>query len=89
VAVGLYTDGVRGAVLLWIEFFCLSTHQTKVGSYLSDTEALISGVVQGSGIGPLMFLVYINELATVLEFADDVKLYQQQLCTCSAATASC
>jgi len=43
----------------------------------------ISGVVQDSGIGTLMFLVYINELATVLErygikvklFADDVKLY--------------
>jgi len=46
----LYTYGVRGSVLLWI-------NETKVGSYLSDTAALISGVVQGSGIGPLMFLV--------------------------------
>jgi len=65
------------------------THQTKVGSYLSDTTVLISGVVHGSGIGPLMFLVYINELATVLErygrpikvklFADDAKLYLQIL----------
>jgi len=44
---------------------------------------LISGVVQGSGIGPLMFLVYINELISILEnhsirvkvFADDVKMY--------------
>jgi len=64
----LYTYGVRGAVLLWIQkFFSVRTHQTKVGSYLSDTAALISGVVQGSGIVPLMFLVYINELTTVLE----------------------
>jgi len=39
--------------------------------------------VQGSGVGPLMFLIYINELIGVLEkfniklklFADDVKLY--------------
>jgi len=39
--------------------------------------------VRGGGIGPLKFLVYINELATVLErydikvkpFADDLKLY--------------
>jgi len=52
-----------------------------------DTAALISGVVQGCGIGPLMFLVYINDLATVFErygikvklFADDVKLYIQIL----------
>ena len=48
----------------------------------SDTTAVISGVVQGSGIGPAMFLVYINELATILGryginvklFADDVKI---------------
>ena len=61
------------------------THQTKVGSFLSDTAALINGVVQGSGIGLLMFLVYINELVIILDrygikvklFADDVKLYLQ------------
>jgi len=44
---------------------------------------LVSGVVQGSGIGPLMFLVYINELIELLDkisvkvkhFTDDVKIY--------------
>ena len=44
---------------------------------------LLSGVVQGSGIGPVMFLLYIDELAKLLEsngviaklFADDVKVY--------------
>jgi len=78
---------VRGAVLLWIQCFSVRTHQTKVGSYLSENTALISGVMQCSGIEPLMFLVDINELATVLErygikvklFADDVKLYLQIL----------
>jgi len=58
-------------------------HQTKVGTALSDTAMLCSGVVQGSGIGPLMFLVYINKLIYLLErhsikvkmFADDVKMY--------------
>jgi len=34
---------------------------------LSDTASLISGVVQGSGIGALVFLVYINELAVILD----------------------
>ena len=50
---------------------------------MSEIADLISGVVQGSGIGPLMFLTYINELVSVLEqhnikvklFADDVKMY--------------
>jgi len=72
---------------LWIQkfFFTNRTHQTKVGPCFSDSAALINGVVQGSGIGPLMFLVYTNELADILEscgvkiklFADDVKLYLQ------------
>ena len=58
-------------------------HQTKIGTALSDTAMLCSGVVQGSGFGPLMFLMYINELIYLLErhsikvkmFADDVKMY--------------
>jgi len=44
---------------------------------------LLSGVVQGSGIGPLPFLFFINKLADILHncgvtvklFADDVKVY--------------
>ena len=52
---------------------------------LSVTANLLSGVVQGSGIGPVLFLVYIDELAKLLEshgiivklFADDVKVYLQ------------
>ena len=35
---------------------------------------LCSGTIQGSGIGPLLFIAYINELADVLS-ADDLKLY--------------
>jgi len=64
------------------EFF-LWSYTTKIDSSLSENADLISGVVQGSGIGPLMFLTYINELVSLLEqhnikvklFADDVKMY--------------
>ena len=46
---------------------------------------LCSGTVQGSGIGPLLFLTYINELASILAefnvtvklFTDNVKLYAE------------
>ena len=59
------------------------TFQTKVDNTLSDIADLSSGIVQGSGIGPVMFLMYINELITMLAnvgvkvkaFADDVKVY--------------
>ena len=55
---------------------------------LSDLTDLISGVIQGSVLGPLMFLAYLNELAEILEkfgitvnvfFADDVKLYVKMM----------
>jgi len=50
---------------------------------VSDIAQLISGVVQGSVIGLLMFLIYVNELTDILEkfgvkvkmFADDAKVY--------------
>jgi len=66
-------------------FFKGRTHQTRVGQYLSPLADMISGVIQGSGVGPVMFLVYIDELAQLLEchgvtvklFADDVKVYIQ------------
>jgi len=59
------------------------THQTRVGECLSPCAELLSGVVQGSGIGPVLFLIYIDDLAKLLErngftaklFADDVKVY--------------
>ena len=46
---------------------------------------LSSGTIQGSGIGPLLFITYINELADLLSdynvivklFADDLKLYAE------------
>ena len=62
-------------------------HCTKVGTAMSDAVLLTSSVVQGSGIGPLMFLMYINELIYILEkynikvklFADDVTRTHQEM----------
>ena len=70
--------------MLWLEhYFVEHTHQTRVGDCLSAEASLISGVVQGSGIGPVSFLIFVDELAKLLEhhgvvvklFTDDVKVY--------------
>jgi len=70
-------------MLSWLKcFFCNRSYQTKVNDSLSDFADLISGLVQGSGISPLMFIIFINDLTAVLErhgvscklFADDLKL---------------
>ena len=73
-------------------FFCNPTHQTRVGQYLSAVAKLQSGVVQGNGVGPVMFLIYIDELAKLLKshgitaklFADDVKVYVEIVNTVDA-----
>jgi len=76
--------GITGNLLQWIDSFLSNrTQQTRVGASLSDMISLASGVVQGSVIGPLLFLLFINDIGDVLcgdrctckLYADDVKLY--------------
>jgi hypothetical protein len=56
--------------------------QTRVGNELSEVGALISGVIQGSRIVPLFFVLYVNDMVNVSAngavcklYADDVKMY--------------
>ena len=75
--------GFDGKLLKWIEnFLCGRWQRTRDGDYFSEPNSIISGVIQGSCIGPLLFLLYINSLTTIIDnkstcvlFADDVKLY--------------
>ena len=75
--------GICGSLLQWIEDFLSGrSHQTKVGNSLSEVAFIISGIVQGSCLGPVLFLLYINDLPDIFDdvvtlklFADDVKLY--------------
>jgi hypothetical protein len=51
--------GIRGSLFYWLDAFLSGrTFKVKVGGVLSASEKVISGVPQGSVLGPLLFIVY-------------------------------
>ena len=74
--------GINGNVLSWIEEWLTGRYQrTVLNGKCSSWELVLSGVPQGSVLGPLAFIVFINDLdqaATLIEilnkFADDTKM---------------
>ena len=74
--------GIQGKVFDWIENF-LSRRKQRVavcGSYSNWTD-VISGVPQGSVLGPTLFIMYVNDLPDYIKsslrlFADDTKIYR-------------
>ena len=75
--------GITGKLLAWFESYLLNRKQrVTVDGPTSMERAVLSGVPQGSILGPILFLLYVNDLPAVVKqsqiasFADDTKLFK-------------
>ena len=74
--------GISGKILNWTEAWLRSRRQrTVLNESSSDWIEVLSGVPQGSVLGPLLFVIFINdidecgdEISVFLKFADDTKV---------------
>ena len=75
---------IVGDLWLWFRAYLMNRFQyVSVNNYYSQLLPVESGVPQGSILGPLLFVVYVNDLpdtvlhSKILLFADDTKCFRQ------------
>ena len=84
----LKAHGIGNDVINWIEKWLTLRRQRRVilDGEISNWKSVLSGVPQGSVLGPILFLIYIyiyiNDLeddisSKVLKFADDTKVFRK------------
>jgi hypothetical protein len=80
----LQSYGISGSLLKWFKsYLCDRQQRVVLDGVYSDWLPVLSGVPQGSILGPLLFLVYVNDMPNYVQgdsklalFADDSKLYK-------------
>ena len=78
----LESYGIQNKTLAWLKSFLIGRKQrVKIKGTTSAWTEVLSGVPQGSVLGPLLFILYINDITDNIKceaflYADDMKLYR-------------
>ena len=82
----LRSSGITGNLWRWFKAYLTNRLQyTRVNNCDSSLKPVLSGVPQGSILGPILFILYLNDLpvavsvAKLLSFADDTKCFRNIL----------
>ena len=81
----LHRVGFRGNALeLLVDFLTGRFQAVRVNNEFSDQSPVLSGIPQGTLLGPLMFILFINDLSNIISdhtsltiYADDSKIYKK------------
>ena len=83
----LFIYCIRGSALKWMTNFLKDRQQYVLfNRQCSSNDTVFCGVPQGSILGPLLFLIYVNDMSNVsqllitLLFADDKCFYCWKIC---------
>jgi len=84
--------GIDGLLLSWIcAFLSNRTQRVVVEGFTSNWVSVISGVPQGSVLGPIFFLLYVDDVTLAYPgtvryklFADDLKIYSNVDSSCAS-----
>ena len=77
----LYAYGIRGNIIKWFEsYLCDRSLYVVYNDQQSMTHPIKCGVPQGSILGPLSFIIYVNDICNIsnllfnIMYADDTSL---------------
>ena len=80
----LYAYSLNARIIKWLKYFLSERKQfVEINGKKSEWQNVTSGILQGSVLGPLLFLIYRNDfpdgtMSTIYMYADDTKLYREK-----------
>ncbi len=79
--------GIRGLPLQWVKSYLQNrTQQVQINNSVSDPIELTFGVPQGSILGPILFILYVNNLHSLIKKGHSVQYADDTTLTYSAQT---